>query len=54
MATATDTSPDLLASSTRAPSLQDETATMTIKQILAQLDGAFPMDEAVIDGKDSC
>lgn len=25
-------------------------ATLTIKQILAQLDGVFPMDQAVIDG----
>lgn len=28
-----------------------EQAPMTIKQILAQLDGVFPMDEAVIHGK---
>lgn len=28
----------------------DKAPPMTIKQILAQLDGVFPMDEAVVDG----
>lgn len=28
----------------------DKAPPMTIKQVLAQLDGVFPMDEAVVDG----
>lgn len=43
----------LISSTTDAIS-QDKTATLTIKQILAQLDGSFPMDEAVINGECSC
>ncbi len=30
----------------------DQAPPMTIKQILAQLGGVFPMDEAVVDGSD--
>jgi hypothetical protein len=32
---------------------EDGEAPKTIKEILAMLDGVFPMDKAVIDGEDS-
>lgn len=31
----------------------DKEAPVSIKEILAQLDGNFPMDEAVVEGKKS-
>jgi hypothetical protein len=32
-------------------SLAEGSGSMTIKQILAQLDGGFPMDEAVVESE---
>jgi hypothetical protein len=32
-------------------SLAEESGSMTIKQILAQLGGVFPMDEAVVESE---
>lgn len=50
MATEVEDSPGLLAFPTPELTLEDKTATMAIKQILTQLQGAFPMDKADIDG----
>jgi hypothetical protein len=52
MGTGIETSTQVLVL-TAGSRLQDDIPTMTIKQVLAHLDGVFPMDEAVIDGKDS-
>lgn len=49
MATEIVLSPGIPVSPVAEPISQDKAATMTIKQILAQLDGVFPMDEAVIE-----
>lgn len=54
MATEIVLSPGIPVSPVAEPISQDKAATMTIKQILAQLDGVFPMDEAVIEGWNPC
>ena len=53
MAEALQSTPGLNLASSSSVELSAEPAPMTIKQILAQLDvdGVFPMDEAVTHGK---
>jgi hypothetical protein len=53
MANTMETSSGLTASSLASTdSERQPQAPLTIKQILAQLDGVFPIDEAVIDGNE--